>query len=157
MNELFAKSIHGTTTSFNFSEHPSWVAFFNEPTRAWNVSPPRHIGRILLDNVNVKTISSVVNVIRKSGVGVLGIDSATNRLAKSVSNMIIHNHNPLFLECLWPDLKRETFANVMAKITDVLTRLEKTGIPNTGFSFVSDCCNCMHDVRRTLLEQKLDF
>lgn len=54
------------------------------------------------------------------------------------------------------DLKLETSENVVTKIVDVLTRLEKeTFIRGTIFAFFSDSCNSMQELRRKWLPKKL--
>lgn len=157
LNVLFAKAIHETATSFSFFENPSWVAFFRELSSSWHPPPPRHIGGALLDNVYENIMAGVLEaIIRKSSGGVLGIDGATSRLPKSVSNVIIHNTKPLFIEYLRSDLKRETTVNVVDKIEDVMRRLdEQTGFQMSAYSFISESCNGMRDVRRKLVEKKL--
>lgn len=65
----------------------------------------------------------------------LGIDGATIRPAKSVSNVIRHSPRPLFIEYIRSDLKADTTVNVLAKIDDLITRLEN----ETGLSKKSLC------------------
>lgn len=156
LNMTFAKDIQETTTFSNFFERPSCVAFFNVATPACNVPHQRDIGGKQLDNLCVKTVTVVVDAVRKAGGCVLSIEGATNCLAKLLSNVIVHSLGPLFFDYLRSDMKLETFENVVIKVMDVLTRLEKeTSIPNTMFTFVSSSCNGMREVRFKMLEQGL--
>ena len=90
----------------------------------------------------------------------LGIDGATIALSKSMSNVILHTPLPFFLEYLRADLKRETAVNLLAKLEDVVKRLEDT-LVQAGFSvgkwgssshlsFISDSCNAMRCLRSKL-------
>lgn len=46
----------------------------------------------------------------------MGMDGATNRLSKSLSNIIVHVPVPLFIEYLNAYMKRETTPNVVNKL-----------------------------------------
>lgn len=155
LNLLFARAIHETATSFSFFDRPVWHEFFGTLNPCWYPPSPLSIGGELLDDSYKATMKSVIDIITKCNGGVLGVDGATNRLAKSVSNVIVHTPTPFFIEYLRADLKRETTVNVVAKLEDTIKRIDESTSIRTIFSFVSDSCNGMRDVRKRLLQKKL--
>lgn len=80
---------------------------------------------------------------------IIGIYGAINRLSKSMSNVIGHLHVPLFIEYLRAEFKRKTMSNVV-EIQDVILRPEKHTDMTSVNAFVSDSCNCMRDILKTL-------
>lgn len=100
-------------------------------------------------------MTEAFNKIKTEMGGTLGIDGATDNLAKSKSNVILHTPFPIFIEYIKGDLDRETTPNVVSKVEDSIRRLnEKVGSQCVN-SFVSDSCNGMRDVRKKLIEKKL--
>lgn len=69
---------------------------------------------------------------------VIGIDEATNRLPKSVCNVIMHVPFPLFIEYLPADLNRETTANAVGKVEDLIKRLDGLVRIKISATFISD-------------------
>lgn len=69
--------------------------------------------------------------------GVLGIDGASNRQSKSISDVISHVPIPLFEEYLRANLHRETTPNVATKIIDVVSRLDELVECRYVYAFIS--------------------
>lgn len=84
----------------------------------------------------------------------LGIDGATNRLAKSISNVMILLPVPLFLEYLRVELKRETTVSAVSNITATINMLDEVVGIRLVLEFVSESCNSMRNVRRVIREKK---
>lgn len=150
----FSMAMHATATPFKFFEHHLWISFFSSVSK-WNTPNPEKIGGELLDKVYGDVMSKVLAEVCSAGGGTLSIDGATDNLAKSKSNVILHTPIPFFIEYMRSDLKRETTPNVVKKLEDTIKRLhEKVGMKCIS-SFVSDSCNGMRDVRKTLQEKNL--
>ncbi|KAI0558418.1 Ribonuclease H-like protein [Gracilaria domingensis] len=113
------------------------------------------IGGELLSDAYKRCMEEVFQVIRSRKGGVIGIDGATNKLSKSVSNVILHTPVPLFIEYLKSDLKTDRATNVVSKIKDVMKRLDDIIGFRAGFAFVSDSCNKMRDIRTKLQNEKV--
>lgn len=154
LNYLFAYAIHVTATPFSFFLHKAWHDFFAKLRPNWKMPSPSVIGGVLLDDIYKKIMDKTIESIKNSGGGTLSIDGATDNLAKSKSNVIIYAPCPLFVEYLRSDLNRETTGNVVEKINDVVNRLDQASGIRCVTNFISDSCNGMRDVRRTLVSQK---
>lgn len=153
LEEAFAFAVHATATPFSFFEHPVWNAFFTKLKPTWKIPASYQIGGPLLDKVYEESMSSTIDYIRESKGATIGIDGATNVMARSICNVILHTPLPMFLEYLVADLRKDTASNVKAKVVDFLTRIE----PLVGFkcqSFISDSCNLMIAVRKMLVADK---
>lgn len=120
----------------------------------WILPAPRHSGGYLLDDAYSEVLAEVLEIISKAHGVLMGLDDTKNRLAKSISKVIVHFPRSVLIEYFRSDLKREKTANVMSKVVDVLQRLDQeTGLPRTVFSLISESCKCMRDVRRKILEK----
>lgn len=97
---------------------------------------------------------TIDRIIKDIG-GVIGIDGATNRLFKSIFNVIVHLPIPCFIESLQSDIRREITANVVQKIVDVKKRLDEMVGFDSSYAFISYSCNGMRDVIHKLLQQKV--
>lgn len=150
----FSKAVHATATPFNFFTHKLWIDFFSSVSK-WKVPSPQRLGGELLDTVYKDVMEKVVDEIKRTGGGTLSIDGATDNLAKSKSNVILHTPRPLFIEYLRSDLKKETTPNVVAKLTESIRSLDQTVGMKCVSNFVSDSCNGMRDVRKKLQEKNL--
>ena len=148
----FSNAMHSTATPFSFFEDPVWEAFFMAVAPAWKMPSPARISGELLDRVYDEVMSKTLDKIKSEGGGTMGVDGATDNIAKSKSNVIIHTPFPFFIDYLRGDLGRETTTNVVAKIQDSIKRVnEKTGLQCVT-SFISDSCNGMRETRKRLLE-----
>lgn len=107
-DKLFSDAVHSTATPFDYFEHAEWFDFFKPLNEAWKIPSPDIIGGLLLEESYNSSMNSVLNEIRRKRSETIGVDGATNRLSKSVSNVIIHLPAPFFIEYLHSDLKRET-------------------------------------------------
>lgn len=127
--------------------------FFTKLKPTWKVFASYQIGGPLLDKVYEESMSSTIDYIRESKGATIGIDGATNVMARSICNVILHTPLPMFLEYLVADLRKDTSSSVKAKVVDFLTRIE----PLVGFkcqSFISDSCNLIIAVRKMLVADK---
>ena len=61
-------------------------------------------------------MQAMIDEVNRKGSATVGVDSATNRLSKSISNFTIHLPHPFSVEYLESDLQRETSLNVFNKI-----------------------------------------
>lgn len=68
----------------------------------------------------------------------IGVDGATNGLSRSMSNVIVHDPKPWFVEYLRTDLKKETALQVSVKIKAVVGRLDCALHKALVHAFVSD-------------------
>lgn len=113
---------------------------------------PDVIGGTPINEVYEETMKLVIGEIKRPYGDVLGIDGATNRLAKFVSSVILDTATPLFIEYMQSDLQRETDANIVTKMIDLIKRLDIETLVRYVFVFISDSCKIMHEVRRKILE-----
>lgn len=88
-------------------------------------------------------MNGVIEMIKRSRGGDMGIDGAQNRLSKSQSNLIVDVPVPIFIEYLRRDIQRETTVNVVTKTEDVIARLTKLIGMQKTYAFASDSCNGM--------------
>lgn len=102
----FSMAMHATATPFMFFHHPLWIEFFASISN-WITPLPAKF-KTELDSVYDGTMSRVFDEIKSSGGGKLSIDGATDNLAKSRSNVILHTPIPLFIEYLKYDFERRT-------------------------------------------------
>lgn len=136
LNILFANAMNANATPFSFFDKKEWFDFFQAFNPSWKIPSPSDMGGKLLDTVYKDCMDKVSNEINRKGVGTLGIDGATNRLSKSVSNVIIHLSLPFFIEYLTADMRRVPAENISTKVKDVITRLNRTcGKSFVGHSF----------------------
>lgn len=106
MDEKFTLAMHATATHFIFFEHPLWHDFFSAMSK-WEDPAPKKLGNELLDDIYKVTMQTVFVEIKSAQGGTFRIDGATDNLAKSRSNVILHTTTTLFIEYLKSDLKRE--------------------------------------------------
>lgn len=150
LNALFSRAIHETATPFSYFAHESWRKFFQKLNPFWIIPNAGNISTKLLQNRYKNVMNEVIDMIKRSRGGVMGIDGATNRLSKSQSNVIVHIPMPLFTEYLGSVLQRETTVNAVTKIEDVIACLTKLIKMQTIYDFVSGSCKRMKDVRKHL-------
>lgn len=82
----------------------------------------------------------------------LGINVETNTLSLSISNVMAHTSQLLFIKFLPTDLCCESAENVMAMVVDIVEQIKCTvGIKCQ--SFVSDFCNLTQSMHAKLLVQ----
>ena len=155
LNILSARAVHETAIPFDLLDHPAWQRLFAKIRPAWKLPSPSLLGGELLSTIYEENIQETLHKIKSDCGGVLGVDGATNVMSKSLSNVNVHTPLPFFIEYLRSDLGRETTCNVFARTGDCMMRLDQ----NIGFkccySFISDSCNGMRDVRKELLSKKL--
>lgn len=155
LDELFSNAIHETATPFSFFDQQCWLKFFQAVCPSWKVPHPRLISGELLDNAYDNIMDRSINLIREANGGVLSIDGATDKMSNCKCNVILHTPLPIFIEYLPTDLNRETSENVVEKLSNAMNRLDdKTKLLKSSFSFISDSCNVMRDVRKKLVEKK---
>lgn len=122
--------------SSSFLDNETWHKFFATMSATWTPPAPSFFGGALLRKVYENIMGTVTFKISEANVGVFGIDRATNRLAKSVRNVIVHKPTPFFVEFLRADLKRETKTNVVDKIKNVIKLLDDVIDIKFVFAFV---------------------
>lgn len=153
LDEKFAYAVHASATPFSFFESSPWVDFFKALRATWKLPSHEALGGPLLNRSYEDSMNKAIASIKQAKGGTLGIDGATNVMARSICNVIMHTPLPFFLEYLVSDLQRETAINLKCKLIDVLRRMEEV----FGFrirSFISDSCNLMVRVRNELVEEK---
>ncbi|KAI0562212.1 hypothetical protein FGB62_64g020 [Gracilaria domingensis] len=124
IDEKLALAVHTTAKPFSFFNSPVWKTFFQSLRPAYKLPSSKSIGGELLSDAYQKCMQEVFLHIRNNKGGVVGIDGGTNKLSKSVSNVIIHALLPLFVEYLRSDLKTDRTSNVVLKIKDAMKRLD---------------------------------
>ncbi|KAI0557612.1 hypothetical protein FGB62_283g01 [Gracilaria domingensis] len=82
------------------------------------------IGGQLLDDAYKRCMEEVILYIGDKKGGVVAIDRATNKLFKSVSNIIIHTKLPLLAKYLQSDLNTDRTSNVVLKIKEAMKFLD---------------------------------
>lgn len=96
----------------------------------------------------------LLNIIRHDGGGTLGIDDATENIAKARSKVILQIPCPMFIEYLPADLEPETTPNIVMKVTNTIRNIEeKAGCPCVT-NYISENCNGMRYMRKKFAEQK---
>lgn len=119
----FENATHETATAFKIFDNNDVNSFFDKLNPCWNPPAPSFNGERMLYDVYECRINCFIRYIQRARGGVIEIDGATNRLSKSVSNVIINLPVHLPVEYLRAELKRETTVNVVAKITEDINRL----------------------------------
>ncbi|KAI0557485.1 Ribonuclease H-like protein [Gracilaria domingensis] len=152
LDNLLANAIHETGSSFSLFEHPSRRQFFQFLAPHYRLPSAPIISGQLLDDVYERVMNQSFEMIRNNKGGVLGIDGSTNRVSKSLCNVIVHVPVPLFIEYLRSDLNRETAENMVARLKNLLERLTVKLGQSPCFGFISDSCNAMRALRARLLE-----
>lgn len=150
----FSYPMHCTATPFSYFENDKLYAFFKLLKPCWTPPSRHHLCEELLDHVYNRNMTQALDTINNCKCVTMVIDGGTNFLSKSISNVILHTPIPFFVSYLRSFLKGETIQNVVAKVKGTVARL-KYVIGYTPGSFVSDSCNGMRAVRRTLLEDKV--
>ena len=125
IDRKFAKAMHETATPFNLFDHPSWQEFFGEGMPTWTTPSPLAISTHLLNELYDSVQVQMGKDLTTAAAVVLGVDGATNVLARSMSNIIAHSPLPWFVEYLKADLKKETSRNLFDKVKDVIGLSER--------------------------------
>lgn len=86
---LFLTVIHVDATLFAFLVHSTWMEFFSKLRLSWHVPSEPVIEGRFLDEIYKDLMARAVKSVRRSGGGVMSVDSATDNLAQSKSNVIL--------------------------------------------------------------------
>lgn len=135
---------------FSIFQHEVWIMLFSELNPYWKPPIPTKIIENLLYKRYNDFMADLIDGIKHSGGGLMRIEGATNRISKSFRNVIVHIILPLFIEYLTGGLKYEKNTNIVAKIKNSISRLNKIVGMKAVFAFVSDSCNEMREVARIL-------
>ena len=114
IDNLFSIAVHTNATPFSFFDEQEWFDFFNALNGSWKVPSPEIIGGDFLDNAYKSSMQAIIDEVKRKGSGTVGVDGATSRLSKSISNFIIHLPHPFFVEYRESDLQRETSLNAVS-------------------------------------------
>lgn len=90
--------MNSTAKTFSFFDQQFWHDLFKAVAPNWKMLSPTKVSGLLLDKVYNMTITEAFDKLKTEMGRKLGIDGATDNLAKSKSNLILHNPFPIFIE-----------------------------------------------------------
>ncbi|KAF4145216.1 hypothetical protein GN958_ATG05570 [Phytophthora infestans] len=150
LDRSFARAMHESGAEFGMFDHTAWKNFFDLLHLPWSPPSSSELSTTLLSSCYNDVMLDVARALRESPAVTLGVDGATNVLSRSLSNVIAHDPRPWFVEYLRADLKKESEPEVTKKVEESITRMHTYLDRPVVFAFVSDSCNLMRAVRKSL-------
>lgn len=157
LDRALAAAINHNCLPFNLLDKPEWAHFFKLLRPCYKPPSPLKFGTTFLDLDYDTTMKEMRERVIANGGGVVSLDGATNVISRGVSNFMVHNPLPWFIQYLPTNLQRQTAEVVADQVEDTVAQLVDW-IKDDSCSFwavMTDSCNAMRNTRRKLKARKL--